>query len=160
MHNYQKDVKPDIYNLHLEWEKQPGLSVQYGELYSQATSKREKQELLTERKKDEIKEEAGKLDKEIRLNWKDYDFKSKPTDATIKAAIPTQSSYKQKQQEYYDAVDKLIELKEEENTLKAVYYSFQDRKAALEWAGRLFLAGYFSELKVKEDEQFGMKERE
>lgn len=158
MTNYKEDVKIDIYNLHEEWEKQPSLSEKYGDLYASAISDREHNELIVERKKDELKEEYARLDNEIRSNYKEYNFKAKPTDAGIKCWIIIQDSYKAKQKEIYDATKELIMKREQENKLKAVYYSFQDRKSALEGCARLYLSGYYSGLKV--DEEFGMKRRD
>ena len=159
--DYIEDIKIDIYNLEKEWQSHPSKVVQYGDLWADQTKIKEIQQEKCDRLKEELKEERARLENHLRYKWKDYDFPKLPAAGSTESWCITQESYKAKQKELYEAKEVLIEESVKERKLKTAYYAFSiNHKESLENETRLFLNGYFSELKEEDSEtNHGMKPR-
>lgn len=137
--NYKEEVKIDLDNLHLEWNKQTHLYQKYSEEYARLVKVKKK----TEERLDIVKAE---LDKDIRRNpvkfgvllYEDSKGNTKPpTETMISNAILLQEKYQ-------DANNNVIEAEYEVNVMKGVVKSFEQRKDGLTEEARLWGAGYYS----------------
>jgi len=137
-------LKVDRNNLHIEWERQPQLFMEWSEKWVKATLKRD-------RLKEKIDLVKAKLDGQIRENPDLFGFTKKPTEAAISAAIV-------KSDEYREALDDYFRVNEEVNMLSSVRTSLEHRKKALEALTQLFISGYYSQPTLSETEVFSAKE--
>ena len=125
----KSDLTIDPYDLDNEWVKQPNL---YGRYASMAADAR--------RDFDEDKVQVdvvyAELDADIRRNPESYNL-VKPTENSIKSAIPGQERYR-------EAVQAMIDSRHHMDVVNAMVSALDHRKTALSKLVDLLLADYYS----------------
>ena len=153
---YDLDKKLDIYNLHLEWQKQSELYGKWSKRSATATKiKFQKEERLkalrTEVKRD-VEMVRAEIDFDIRKNWEGYGFDKKPTETAIAGAIIMAVRYEEANEKADEqikkAVDELADAIEDEEYLKGAVLAMSHKKASIEGEVQLWLGGYFSDPKI------------
>lgn len=130
---YQDDVKIDKHSLDEELVKQPNLFMQYASKMVDAIEDRD-------RAKENLDVIKAVLDTEAR---KDYEslFGKKPTETAI-------TNWIIQQKEYMDASEKLIEARKKASILEIAKEALNHKKTSLGKLVELFLAGYYSDVKL------------
>jgi len=132
---YAEDLKIDRNDLVGDWEEQATLMMHYCDLYAIAVFERDTEKVRLEYI-------AAQLDSDVRKNFKNYGFASKPTEAAIKNTVVMQKKYRR-------AVKKALLTAKQANLMAGVRTSFEHRKKALENMVTLLVTGFHSEPKNK-----------
>lgn len=133
-HEFKSDIAIDVDALDYEWTRQASLAQKYGELVANAILDRD-------RKKDQLAIKRAEIDLDIRENWTDWGFPSKPTENGISNAILSNEDIQKLQ-------DELHELNYEVNSLTSIRGAFDHKRSALENLSKLYLAGYWGEARI------------
>ncbi len=145
MGDYKQDLLITLEDLGTDWLSQPQKFMEWGEKWANAVRVRDK-------KKEMLDITKAELDGDIRANWKEHGFESKPTEAAILATIT-------KSQKYGEANEELAKAIEEMNIFAVAKSAFEHRKKALENVTSLYLAGYYGS-KPKLQDTPGVVDRE
>jgi hypothetical protein len=134
MSKYQDDVSIDQHDLERELVRQASLYLKYSELAVDANFERDKI-------KENIKVTESDIDLEIRQNFEQFGFDSKPTETAIRACIL-------QQHEYRDIMGQYIKATKTFNSLTGAKTALEHKKKALELLVALIVRGYSAEPKV------------
>jgi len=155
---YKEDAKIDIYNLHTELARQPGLYIDYAEQYADSVAimmrADEKVKTVKTEGKRRVDEKRADLDAKIRTNPELYglDSDKKPTENAITNAIISNQNFKEIQdtvtKEIAEAMEAYIEAVRIKELLDGVKIGFSHRKTALEKEVELFLNSYYADPKI------------
>jgi len=137
--SYEQDIKIDIWKLEEEWMYQPSRFQKYAKILSNKIWDRD-------RMKQRIEIARSKIDKRIRKNPSDYGLE-KATDSAVVAIINTDKEIRQLNKD-------LNRLNYEVNRYGGIKSSFEQKKSALEYLTRLYLAGYFADRKTISEKEF------
>lgn len=124
----------DKFNLDEEWVKQASLVMEYSTLYADLTFHRDSV-------KDELAQEDGRLDIEIRSCPEDYGIEVKLTEAVVKSTIINVESRK-------NLASELAELNHKLAVVQGMKTALEHKKAALEKLTTLLATGYWSDPKI------------
>lgn len=128
MSKYQEDVQIDQHDLDYELIRQASLYLKYSELSVDANFERDKI-------KERIKLIETEIDLEIRQNFENFGFDSKPTESGIRACIIQQAEYQDVNEEYINATRTY-------NSLTGAKVALEHKKKALELLVALVIRGY------------------
>lgn len=144
---YKEDLKIDKFSLDEELQNQASLFMQYVQDFAESVFDRDKV-------KQQLELEYAEIDEKIRKNPDLFGI-DKVTETAIRSAILKEETYKEKQNEYFEAVKRA-------NVLGGAKEAFSQRKSMLEHLVKLELAGYFAEPAVSKevDEKAERKESE
>jgi len=158
MEEYERDCQIDKDNLDVEWEKQPSLYMKWAARYAQATAERMRIEeglrAVREAAKRGLEEIRATLDAEIRVDPGSFglDPDKKPTEAAISGAVVTAPAYVDVYKDGIEGIEtvvkKLAEAVESEQILYGATKAMDHKRAALDGETRLWLGGYYAEVKV------------
>jgi hypothetical protein len=129
MSEYNDDLKIDFAELDINWRDHSANYMKWAEHWVNAVAQRD-------RKKEALDVLKAELDKHYRIEL-EKQIGKKPTEATVSAAIISNTTYQVAQQD-------IIKANEEVNLLAAAKVAFEHRKKALEGLTQLWLGGYFS----------------
>lgn len=129
IHDYKADVLIDIHALPAEWERQPQLFIYWAEEHAHAMQRRDQA-------KDQLDLQRAQLDSDLRINFTEYGFAAKPTEAAISAAILQQP-------DYATAVTKLSDESVNMNIMMAAKNGMETKRKALENLTQLQIAGFY-----------------
>lgn len=155
-YDYEEDTKVDLYNLHLESQRQPDLYIKWAKRYAKAVAEtklhEDKLRIAKAEAKRDLDETRAELDIDIRINFGEYGFSSKPTEAAILNTILIHSRYKKVNKTGQEAVRKAsldhIRAVEDEETLAGMKVAMSHKKNSIENEISLWLAGYYSDPKI------------
>lgn len=131
MRDFRQDIEINQDNLEEDWLTHPSLYLYYSDLYAEAIHKKDQAKL----KLDLV---TAKLDLDIRKNFKNYGFDSKPAEGGIKNTIIVQEETI-KAQEELNKKTKIL------NSFNGVKTAFEHRKMALSNLVSLLIGGFYSE---------------
>lgn len=131
MRDFRRDISIDKDNLEDEWILHASLYLHYSCQYSEAFDNKEKA-------KQKLEWVAAKLDLDIRKNYKEYGFTSKPAETGIKNLIITHKKYRK-------ALKKFNKANEVFTTFTGVKTAFEHRKHSLGNLVALKIGGFYSE---------------
>jgi len=134
MNKYQEDISLDQHDLERELVRQASLYLKYSELAVDANFERDKI-------KERIKAVESNVDLDIRENFTQFGFDTKPTETAIKACIL-------QQQEYQGITREYIEATRAYNSLTGAKTALEHKKKALELLVALIVRGYSAEPRV------------
>jgi len=134
----QEEIRIEPNELHLELIRQPQLFLKYAEDYVQACTFRDEI-------KNKIEYEEARLSAEIRANPERFGVE-RVTEGSIASAILIQESMIEIKRQY-------LEAKEAADRLGAFKETIQQRKVALENLVSLWIAKYWSDVKIPEETQ-------
>lgn len=141
--NYEQDIKIDETALDVEWLDQPRLMF----YYAQHAAKMRMETDIAKEKLDIVRAE---IDKEVRMNPEDFDI-AKITEATVQAAIISDSRYRAANKAY-------LEAKYESDIASSAVRAMDARKDALENLVRLHGQQYFAGPKMPRDLSFEVRQ--
>jgi hypothetical protein len=127
--DYKEDLQINIHALPAEWERQPQLFIYWAEEHAYAMQKRDKA-------KERVDLLRAQLDSDLRINFTEYGFTAKPTEAAISAAILQQPDYMTALEELSDANVNL-------NLMLAAKNGMETKRKALENLTQLQIAGFY-----------------
>ena len=128
-HDYKEDAQIDPQALPAEWERQPQLFIYWAEEHAYAMQKRDKA-------KERLDLLRAQLDSDLRINFTEYGFAAKPTEAAIAAAILQQP-------DYIKAQDALSDEYVNVNIMMAAKNGMETKRKALENLTQLQIAGFY-----------------
>jgi hypothetical protein len=131
MRNYRRDIDIDKSNLEDEWELHSSLYLHYADEYADAFDHKETA-------KAKLEWISSKLDLEIRQNYKQYGFNSKPAEGGIKSTIIINKNYQKALKKYNKANALFVRL-------TGVKTAFEHRKHAIGNLVALRIGGFYSE---------------
>jgi|ADurb_Cas_03_Slu_FD_contig_123_38984_length_8142_multi_4_in_2_out_2_6 hypothetical protein len=143
--NYEEDIKIDETALDVEWLGQPKLMLRYAQHAA-------KMRMETDIAKEKLDIMRAELDKEVRMNPDSFDI-AKITEATVLAAIISDSRYQKANKAY-------LEAKYESDIAQSAVRAFDARKDALENLVRLHGQQYFAGPKMPRDLSFEVRQAE
>jgi hypothetical protein len=127
--DYRTDVQIDPQGLPAEWERQPQLFIYWAEEHAYAMQKRDKA-------KERLDLLRAQLDSDLRINFTEYGFSAKPTEAAIAAAVLQQPDYIKAQDELSDEYVNV-------NIMLAAKSGMETKRKALENLTQLQIAGFY-----------------
>jgi len=133
--SYEKDVRIDNNDLTGEWLEQPTLMMKYNDLYAIAAFERDTLKV-------KLEYTSALVDSEIRKNFTEFGFVTKPTEAAIKNAVCMDKRYRKIAKDMLSAAKNA-------NFMAGARVSFEHRKKALENLVTLLVTGLHSEPKNK-----------
>lgn len=131
---FKEDIRIERHTLDEEWMKQPALFAEYSEKYAQAMFERDK----AKEQADLIK---AQIDSEVRADPVKWGIEGKVTEGGITGAV-LQS------EEYLDAKDAFLTASLECNIMLGAKAALEHKKSALDALVKLYLSGYWGEVKV------------
>lgn len=134
----------DKHALDKEWEEQASN-------YFEIAADLEEANAETDQAKARIDVVYADLDGEIRENPEAFGFEGKPTEPSIKACILGQDRYKK-------VIERFNEKRRAAGLLGAAVRAMEHKKRAIEKLTDLFIAGYFSDPKVKGEAREAVKD--
>jgi hypothetical protein len=134
MSEYADDILIDHLDLERELIRQPILYLKYSELAVDANFEKD-------RAKELLRTVESEIDLDIRQNWDDFGFDSKPTEGGIRACITQQPKYISTLDEYMNAVKTY-------NSLTGAKVALEHKKKSLELLVSLLIRGYSAEPRV------------
>jgi hypothetical protein len=137
--DFESDLLIDKDALDFEWNRQASLNQKYSEMYANTILDRDN-------KKDELAVKKAGVDLDIRENWGEWGFTTKPTETAILNTII-------QQEEVMKLSTELNELNYEVNRFAGIRGSFEHKKTSLEYLSRLYLGGYWGEPKIPAEAQ-------
>ena len=138
------EIHPDQNRLDEEWGKQSRLRLSYG--FMRADARKELSQ---------CKAELEVTESELKLTIRDHPEKfglAKITEDAVRSTLVIQDEYK-------DALGKVISAQHEVDVIDAALAAIDDRKHTLEDWVKLYLSGYFSDPKAPEDGREEWEER-
>ena len=133
--DYNKDIEIDENDLEGEWLVHPAIVMYYNKAFADAQYNRDKLKI-------KLDQESAKLDSDVRKNWKDLNFDSKPTENAIRSYILLHPNYRKAEIKHLKAIREVV-------MLTGVRNSFEHRKKALENIVSLRITGFHSEPRNK-----------
>ena len=143
--SYKDDIKIDIWKLEEEWMYQPSRFQKYARILSNKIHERD-------RMKQVIEIERAKIEKRIRKEPSDFGLE-KATDSAVNAIVNTNKEIRLLNK-------KLNRLNYEVNRYSGIKAAFEQKKSALEYLTRLYLAGYFADRRTTTEKEFEGKNKE
>lgn len=140
MSDVKEILKIDRNVLHIEWERQSQLYLEWAEKWAQAVFRRD-------RLKNKLDLVRARLYAEIKKNPQEYgiDPNTRLTDSYVESIILQNSQYSKVYNLYIEAIRKV-------NSYAALKEALQHRKKALEALTQLYLTGYFSQPSLSQNE--------
>ncbi|MFA5355253.1 MAG: hypothetical protein WC302_00745 [Candidatus Paceibacterota bacterium] len=135
--SYKDDLEIDRFALDTEWMKQPVLFAKWGEAEAEAEDKRDKL-------KDQMSVIESDLAKKVREDPTKYGLKEKPTESAINDVVNLHPDYRKVVSDYMEAVKTA-------KIMTIATRAFEHRKRALEKESELWIAGYYSDPKIKSE---------
>jgi len=135
MSEHHDEINIDIHALDHEWERQASLVIKYSNQYADAA-------YLRDQAKEELSRIDAEIDLDIRTNWDNYSFDSKPTEAAIKATILNS-------EEHIIAVKAYNLLCRDVIVFQGAKMALDHKKSALERLTSLYLSGYWADPKIR-----------
>ena len=143
--DYTKDIRINEHDLESEWIHQPSLMMSYNNLYAIAIFERDELKV-------KLEYTAAQLDSEIRRNYGNFGFDSKPTEAAIKNTVISHKKY-------VNVMKKTLIAAKQANLMAGVRTSFEHRKKALENLVTLQVTGFYSEPRNKAKDIKDLKDK-
>lgn len=137
MSKYENDINIEQHDLEFELIRQANLYLKYSELSVDAGFERDKA-------KEKIKLIESEIDLDIRKDFTNYGFTSKPTEGAIKARIIREPACIKVNNVYLESVRVY-------NSLNGAKVALEHKKKALELLTGLIIRGYSAEPKVKKE---------
>ena len=133
--DYNKDIEIDENDLEAVWLEHPAIVMYYNKALADAQYNKDKLKI-------KLDQESAKLDADVRKNWKELNFDSKPTENAIRSWIILHPTYRKAELRHLKAIHEV-------NNLTGVRSSFEHRKKALENIVSLRITGFHSEPRNK-----------
>jgi len=134
MSEYADDIRIDHLDLELELIRQPSIYLKYSELTVDANFEKD-------RAKELLRTVESEIDLDIRQNWEEFGFDSKPTEGGIKACITQQPKY-------INTLSKYMNATKTYNSLSGARVALEHKKKSLELLVSLLIRGYSAEPRV------------
>lgn len=149
---FEKKMKINKFKLTEECEKLAQDTYVCGKKHADAVGEKARSDKMLSFVKDEAKEiekeEYSRLDIDIRTNFKDYGFETKPAEGLVKATILTHESYKdvrkEQKERILNAIKEYAEGCQDEAAYKNAMLSFNDKKKSIENLRELLITGFYS----------------
>ena len=135
--DYEQDMELKQHGLDFEWLRQSSLYLKYSVLYADLASYRDEA-------KEELQRIDAKTDLEIRSNYGEYGFETRPTEAAIKAVILQDAGH-------IKAANELILATREVNIVQGAKVALDHKKSALERLSTLYLSGYWADPRIPKE---------
>lgn len=127
--DYKSDIAIDQFALDYELIRQASLYQKYSELYANAAYERD-------RLKEKVEQVKADVALDVRQNFAEWGFTTKPTDAAVKETVAASERVE-------DAIKQSLESTRRANKMYGIKCSFDNKKSALESMVRLYVSGYF-----------------
>ena len=131
---YKDDLRIDRHTLDEEWMRQPGLFAKYSEEYAESI-------FLRDKAKDQMELINAEIDSDVRADPVEFGMEGKVTDKAIASAVSQAEEVIQAKGDYLEACKDC-------NVLLGAKISFEHKKSALDALVKLYLSGYWGEVKV------------
>lgn len=157
MEEYERDHKLDKNNLDVEWEKQARLYMKWARRCAKAIKERiqveERLRLLRGKNKGRLEEVRAEVDAKVRLNPELYFKKEgKLTETAITGVVAQSKEYKEEYargvKEVSEVFKEFAEAVESEHIMEGAKTAMTHKRAAIDGETRLWLGGYFAEVRV------------
>lgn len=135
--DYENDLLLDQHSLDYEWLRQASLFQKYSMVYADAAA-------IKDEAKEELLRTDAEIDLEVRSDWYQFGFETKPTEPAIKAVILLDDRHKKAARSFNEA-------SRQANILQGTKTALEHKKAALERLSALYLAGYWADPKVTKE---------
>lgn len=135
--SFSDDARIDKHQLDFEWLRQASLFHKYAEAYANAMFERDKA-------KERLDLVKAQVDSAIRSEPEDYGFLTKPTEPAIASAILQDPDYIEAKSKYLNSVREM-------NIVMGAKTAMEHKKSALETLSKLYLSGYWAEVRVSKE---------
>ena len=156
--DFKKDIKIDPLDLITEWQNQPEKFHDYKLEHAKAVKEKDILTAKISRKEREIEILRAETELDVRSMPSAYGVE-KVTDASCRSIVLTQQPVKDAYDHLFKLKEEMAQLDYEVNALDSAYWSFVQRKTALEKITSLYLSDYYAtKMGFANEEQFeGLK---